>query len=109
LLFFPAGLFFEKPRKIIFAGKANAADGRMQRANPGGFLSFLFGSFSFTERKRTKEKREKEEPQPRRARQAMRRARTAISSAAMLTAISSGVSAPMSSRWGNGCGRRRRR
>jgi len=54
--FFPAGLFKEKPRKIFFAGKASAADGRAQRANPGGFLSFLFGSFSFTERKRTKKK-----------------------------------------------------
>ena len=54
---FPCGAFLsEKPRKIFFAGKASAADGRAQRANPGGFLSFLFGSFSFTERKRTEEK-----------------------------------------------------
>ena len=53
--FFSAGLFFEKPRKIYFAGDVSSADGRARRANPSGFLSFLFGSFSFTERKRTKQ------------------------------------------------------
>ena len=54
LLFFPCGAFLsEKPRKIFFAGDVRYADGRERRANPGGFLSFLFGSFSFTERKRT--------------------------------------------------------
>ncbi len=54
---FPCGAFLkEKPRKIFFAGKVSSADGRAQRADPSGFLSFLFGSFSFTERKRTKKK-----------------------------------------------------
>ena len=54
---FPCGAFLkEKPRKIFFAGKASAADGRAQRYCRSRFLSFLFGSFSFTERKRTEEK-----------------------------------------------------
>ena len=51
---FPCGAFQRKAPQNIFAGKASSADGREQRADPGGFLSFLFGSFSFTERKRTK-------------------------------------------------------
>ena len=62
-LFFPVGLFKEKPRKIIFAGKASAADGRAQRANPGGFLSFrlvLFLSQKEKERKRTPKRKGKD-------------------------------------------------
>ena len=51
--FFPAGLFIKKPRKIIFAGNVRFADGRARRLYSSRFLSFLFGSFSFTERKRT--------------------------------------------------------
>ncbi len=57
--FFPCGAFLEKPRKIFFAENVRSADGRARRANPGGFLSFLFGSFSFTERKRTEKKTKK--------------------------------------------------
>ena len=57
LSIFPCGAFLsEKPRKIFFAGKARTADGREQRTNPGGFLSFLFGSFSFPGKKRAHKK-----------------------------------------------------
>ena len=55
---FPCGAFLkEKPRKIFFAGNVRSADGREQRANPGGFMAFFSGSLFFPRKeKRTEEK-----------------------------------------------------
>ena len=54
--FSPAGLFFEKPRKIIFAGNVRSADGRAQRANPSGFPAFALVLFSPPGKKREHKK-----------------------------------------------------
>ena len=42
-LFFPAGLFFEKPRKIFFAGDVRAADGRLQAGAQVGLGRAVLG------------------------------------------------------------------
>ena len=57
LLFFPAGLFFQKsPAKYFLQMNARAADGRMQRLFPGRVPGFLFWfSFLSPERKENKE------------------------------------------------------
>ncbi len=57
--FSPAGLFFQKsPAKYSLQMNARAADGRAQRASPGGFPAFFSGSLFFLR----KEKRPEEKP-----------------------------------------------
>ena len=60
---FPCGAFQKKSPANIFAEKESAADGRAQRADPGGFLSFrlvLFLSQKEKERKRTPKRKRKD-------------------------------------------------